>query len=97
MTYTTVDQERESHGSLWAWYHTINVTSLDNAGVETYDPASRFGIEVLGVEVVGQEDESLAIVWDHVDGEFKVRNRSDDSTVAQGTDIGEVVLKVDGK
>lgn len=104
MTYSTVSEERESSGSMWAWFHTINVTSLDGAGAESYDPGSRFNAEVLGVDVIGQEDESLDIVWDHLDGELKVAEISDtgDGTggrvdVAQGTDIGEVQLRIDGK
>ncbi len=104
MTYDNIDQQRESGGSLWSVYHTIDITSLDQAGVETYDPGGRFGVDPYGVEVIGQEDESLDIVWDHIDGELKVKEISDtgDGTggrvdVAQGTAVGEVVLRVDGE
>lgn len=97
MAYNTVDQQRESGGSFYSVFHTIDITSLDQAGIEPYDPGGRFGVTPYGVEVIGQADESLAVVWDSVDGELKVRNRADDSTVAQGTAVGEVVLRVDGE
>jgi hypothetical protein len=104
MTHTTLEQERESSGSYYSVFHTIDITSLDQAGVETYDPKGRFGVTPYGVAVIGQGDETLDIGWDHVDGELKVKEITDtgDGTggrvdVAQGTAVGEVVLRVDGK
>jgi len=99
MTYSTVNVERENHGSVEAVYHRVNVTSLDAAGVENYDPGTATGLEdaaEYGVSVVGQEDESLHIVWDHLAAELAVLNVSDGSDVANNTDIGEVLLKVEG-
>jgi len=104
MTHTTIDQERESGGSTYTWFHTIDITGLDAAGAENYDPASRFGAEVLGVDVVGQEDETVIATWDHVDGQIKAKEVTDtgDGTggltdIASGTAVGELVLRVDGK
>jgi hypothetical protein len=99
MTHSTTNTEPESAGSLDRVVHTIDVTSLDSAGVETYDPEAEVGIsgaDRYGVSVRGQEDETLAIVWDHIDGELKVKNRDDGTDVANNTDIGEVVLDVLG-
>lgn len=99
MTHSTVNTEPESRGSTDEVLHTIDVTSLDSAGVETYDPEAEVGIsgaDRYGIAVRGQEDESLHIVWDHVAGELAVLNVSDATDVAQGTDIGEVVLEVVG-
>jgi hypothetical protein len=100
MTHSTVETVPASAGSEDAVYHTIDVTSLDSAGVETYDPAAEVGIagaDRYGVSVRGQEDETLALVWDHVDGELKAKNRDDGTDVANNTDIGEVILEVVGE
>ena len=99
MTYSTVNRERENRGSVDAVFHTIDITSLDAAGVENYDPGTATGLEApdeYGVRVVGQEDEALHIVWDHLAGELAVLNVSDATDVANNTDVGEVVLEVVG-
>jgi hypothetical protein len=104
MTYNTLDQQRESGGSFYSVFHTIDITSLDQAGAEPYDPGGKFGVTPYGVEVIGQQDETLDIVWDHVDSQLKVTEINDtgDGTggrvdVAAGTAVGEVVLRVDGE
>lgn len=97
MTHDSLNVEDESGGSVRSYYHTIDITSLDNAGVEDYDPGSRFGIGVHGVAVVGQEPAGLFIRWDSVNEQLHVTDAADGTTVAQGTDVGEVILRVDGK
>lgn len=99
MTHSTVNTERENSGSVDTVYHTIDITSLDAAGTENYDPDAELGLSdaaEYGVAVVGQEDESLHIVWDHVAEEIAVLNVSDGTDVADTTDVGEVVLEVTG-
>jgi hypothetical protein len=97
MTHSTINVEDESGGSVRSYYHTIDITSLDQAGVEDYSPGDRFGIGVDGVAVVGQEPAGLFIRWDHVNNQLHVTDAADGTTVAQGTDVGEVVLRVDGR
>jgi hypothetical protein len=98
MTHSTINIEDESGGSVRSYYHTIDITSLDTAGVEDYSPGATFGgLGVYGVAVVGQEPADLFIRWDHVNEQLHVTDASDGTTVAQGTDVGEVVLRVDGK
>jgi hypothetical protein len=96
MTHSTVDTQPENSGSFDSVYHTIDITSLDNAGAEAYDPDSELGLSPHGVSVNGQEADDLFIRWDHVDDSLTVTDASDGTTVAAGTDVGEVVLKVDG-
>jgi hypothetical protein len=99
MTHSTTNTERESAGSVDRVYHDIDITSLDSAGVETYDPGTELGLEdasEYGVTVAGQEDASLLIVWDHVAEQLEVRNASDATDVANNTDVGRVLLRVDG-
>ena len=99
MTYTTVGTERESAGSTEVLFHTIDITSLDAAGAENYDPSTAAGLEVDhtgGVSVVGQADATVKIVWDHVNEQLSVVNVADATDVASGTAVGEVRLRVEG-
>lgn len=99
MTHSTVNVEAENEGSTDAVIHTIDITSLDNAGAENYDPAAELGLEGegrYGISVRGQGDSSLFVVYDHVNGTLDVRNVSDGTNVASGTAVGEVVLHVKG-
>lgn len=99
MTHSTVNMERESDGSLEGVLHTIDITSLDSNGAETYNPSDELGVEGegrFGISVRGQGDSSLFIVYDHVTGDLDVRNVSDGTNVASGTAVGEVVLHVKG-
>jgi hypothetical protein len=106
MTHSTVDSERESGGSTETLYHTIDITSLDSAGVENYDPSTEAGVDVDstgGVDIVGQADATYFVRWDHVNGQLTVKEVNDtgDGTggladVASGTAVGEVRLRVEG-
>ena len=97
MSYDTLNLAEESSGSLRAYYHTIDITALDGAGTEPYNPGSRFGVAVDGVGIVGQGDETYAVTYDHVADALKVRNLADGTAVAAGTAVGEVILRVEGK
>jgi len=99
MTHDTLNTETENAGSRDAVYHLINITSLDSAGVEQYDPEAEAGItgaDDYGVSVRGQEDETVAIVYDTVDAELKVKNIADGTDVANNTAVGEVLLETVG-
>lgn len=106
MSHTTTNVEAESEGSLESALHTIDITSLDNAGQETYDPSTELGIEGadrFGVDVRGQQDPNVFVRWDHINGVLTVKEVVDtgDGTgglqdVAAGTAVGEVVLHVKG-
>lgn len=106
MTHSTSSLERESFGSLKAFIHTIDITSLDSAGEESYDPSGELNVnqgDNYGVHVVGQEDESKFFAWDHVAETLHVQEVTDtgDGTggygdVANNTDCGEVRLLVVG-
>lgn len=100
MTHSTINTERENAGSLDVAYHTIDITSLDSAGVENYDPRAEVGLDdaaLLGVGVRGAEDPTVQVAWDHVNEQLDVINVSDATDVADNTDVGEVVLEVVGK
>lgn len=99
MTHDTVATERENAGSLDTAHHVIDITSLDGAGAEQYDPEAEVGLDSpgrFGIDVRAQEDESVLIRYDHVAGELSVVNVSDGSDVTSGTDVGEVMLHVFG-
>lgn len=100
MTYATINTEQENAGSKDVVYHTINITSLDGAGTEPYDPAAAVGISdasIYGVSVRGQETASLAIGYDHINGNLTVNELSDGTATTAGTDVGEVLLEVVGQ
>jgi len=99
MTYSTVSAERESGGSTDRVFHTIDITSLDSAGAETYDADAETGVDPQqhGVDVVGQADTSYLVRWDHVNEQLSVVNVADGTAVASGTAVGEVRLRVEGK
>jgi hypothetical protein len=100
MVHSTINRERENAGSVSVVYHKIDITELDNTGTENYDPDAEVGIsgaDEYGVDVVGLEDPSLAVQWDHPNGALNLRNLSDGAQVADNTDVGEVILRVFGK
>lgn len=106
MTHTTTNVERENAGSVDRVVQTIDITSLDAAGAETYDPGAEVGLEnadEYGVTVRGQENPGYQIVWDHINSELAVKYADYDAAsdgvlidVPSATDVGEVVLDVIG-
>ena len=97
MTHSTIDTQRENSGSFVSVYHTIDITSLDSSGSETFDPAVEGNLrDVLGISVNGQEASDQFVRWDHINEQLHVTNAADGTAVASGTDVGEVVLKIDG-
>jgi hypothetical protein len=99
MTHSTINTEAENSGSVSVVYHTIDITSLDAAGSETYDPESETnlaGADRYGIAVRGQENTGYEFAWDHINGALTVVNVSDGTDVASGIDVGEVVLEVIG-
>lgn len=99
MTHSTVNTEQENRGSTDAVFHTIDITSLDAAGVENYDPetdTNLSGADRYGVAVRGLENPQYRVAWDHVNAQLDVINVSDGADVASATDVGEVILEVVG-
>ena len=99
MTHSTTDRAAESGGSTTVVFHTIDITSLDSAGAETYDPDAELDVAVDttgGIDVVGQENTAYLVRWDHLTAQLTVVNVADGTDVAAATDVGEVVLKVEG-
>lgn len=99
MTYSITNREPESAGSLDAVFATVDITSLDSAGYEPFDPATAFNVDGAGrygVAVRGLENPQYRVVYDHLNGRLDVINVSDGSDVAAGTDVGEVIVEVNG-
>jgi len=99
MTHTTVNSEDTNRGSEDAVFHTIDITSLDSAGAETYDPETETnlsGADRYGVSVRSTADETVLVRWDHVAGNLSVVNVADGTDVTSGTAVGEVILEVVG-
>jgi len=99
MTHTTVATERENAGSLDTVYHVIDITGLDGAGTEQYDPEAEVGLsqpERFGIDVRAMADDSFRVVYDHVNDELSVTNAADNTDPTSGTAVGEVMLEVTG-
>jgi len=99
MTHSTVATERENQGSTDVVYHVIDITSLDSAGTEQYDPGDELGLESpgrFGIDVRAQENSGYLIRYDHINDALTVVNVSDGTDVADATDVGEVMLEVVG-
>lgn len=99
MTHSTTSLERESFGSLKAFIHVIDITSLDSAGQEDYDPSTELNVNLgtdYAVLVAGKEDQTTGISWDHLNDHLDVIDLADSTNIANNTDVGEVKLVVVG-
>lgn len=97
MTHDTTNVDHESGGSVVSVFATLDITSLDNANTEDFDPASEFSLQdVLGVAVLGLESpESFTVDFDHLDGTALSVLNADGTDPTAGTDVGEVRIRVD--
>lgn len=97
MSHDTVDKTNENSGSERTVVHDIDITSLDAAGKENYDPAAETDVSRANtVEVVGIEDPSYTVQHDHVAGGLHVKVAADGTDVASGTAVGQVRVRVQG-
>lgn len=71
---------------------TVNITSLEQSGAEPWTPKDELAelTDPTKVVIAGQESTTHAITFDHLDKQFNVRDRSDNSLTSSGTDVGEV-------
>lgn len=100
MTHSTVNQERENRGSLTTVFHEINVTSLDVAGEEGYDPSAEVGIEGegrFGIGVRGHTNSTIQWGYNSTTGNVTAQKLSDGSDIPAGESIGHVTLEVSGE
>ena len=97
MTHTTTVEERVSDGSYEGVYATLDITSLDAANNESFDPGSELGLDtVLGVSVEGVENADLYVVqFDHLANALYVEGYGGTDPTA-ATDVGEVRVKASG-
>lgn len=97
MTHTTTVEDRLSGGSFETWFVTLDITSLDNANNESFDPAAELNLsDLLGVSVAGlEEPESYVVQFDHLDGTTLYVEGYGGTDPTAGTDVGEVRLRVD--
>lgn len=98
MTHTTTVEERVTDGNYKAVFATLDITSLDNANNESFDPGAEFGFNtVLGVSVEGLENpESYVVQFDHLAGNALYVEGYGGTDPTAGTDVGEVRVKVSG-
>lgn len=99
MTHTTTVEGRESAGSFRSVFATLDITSLDNANNESFDPGSELGIDnVLGVSILGLENpESYVVQFDHLAGNALYVEGYGGTDPTATTDVGEVRVRVDGE
>jgi hypothetical protein len=99
MTYSITNREVENNGSVTAVYATVDITSLDSAGFEPFDPSAALGVDGAadyGVSVVGSESNAYLVRWDHVNERLSVVDVADGTDTASATDVGEVIVKAEG-
>jgi hypothetical protein len=99
MTYSITNVEQENRGSADSVVATVDITSLDSAGFEPFDPSAALGIDDVadyGARVCGQENTAYLIRWDTANSRISVVNVSDGTDVTSTTDVGEVVLEFVG-
>ena len=99
MTYSLTNTDDGNRGSRDDAVAVVDITSLDSAGYEPFDPDAVFGLEdstELGVAIRGQEDPQYVFGYDHVNQRITVKNMSDGTDVTSGTDVGEVVVEAIG-
>jgi len=97
MTHSTTVEDRLSGGNYETVVATLDITSLDNANNEAFDPAAELGFDtVLGVAVAGVENaDSYVVQYDHLETDLYVEGYGGTDPTA-GTDVGEVRVRVDG-
>lgn len=100
MAHDIIATEAENRGSLATVFAVLDITALDAAGTENFDPAAELGITGasgrFGIDVRAQADNTYRLTWDHVAGELAVQNVADGTDVANDTAVGEVMLEVTG-
>lgn len=98
MTHTITTEERESGGSYASVFATVDITSLDNAASEDFDPDAELDLRTVeGVSVLGLENAgSYQVAYDHVAGNSLAVLSADGTDPTSGTDVGEVRIRVDG-
>jgi hypothetical protein len=80
-------------------YLTVDITSLDSAGFEPFDPEAVTGLggaDKYGVAVRAVENSAYLVRWDHVNERLDVVEVADGTDTTSGTDVGEVLLEITG-
>jgi hypothetical protein len=100
MTYSITNREVENSGSVEAVYLTVDITSLDSAGFEPFNPDAVTGADGAatdyGVSVRAVENSAYLVRWDHINERLDVVDVADGTDTASATDVGEVILEVVG-
>ncbi|WP_435175642.1 hypothetical protein [Halorussus sp. AFM4] len=98
MTHSTTVERRGIAGDHEYVVATLDITSLDAANNETFDPASEFGFDdVFGVSILGVENAGSYIAqFDHLAGNALYVEGYGGTDPTAGTDVGEVRVKVSG-
>ena len=100
MAHTIEATEPINRGSLTGVIAVLDITALDAAGTENFDPAAELGITGasgrFGIDVRAQADNDYRITWDHVNEELAVQDVADGADTANDTAVGEVMLEVIG-
>lgn len=74
----------------------LDITSLDDAGVETSFNASDYHPNAEGVAVLGQVGEQYVISWRRNADELVLTDLDTAAAVPQGTAVGIIEIKVEG-
>jgi hypothetical protein len=94
MTHTTTVIDRLSTGDSVTVIAELDITSLDNAASENFDPVSEFALQgVLNVEVGRLENPNTYIVQAAADNDLSVETYGGTDPTA-GTDVGTVRVSV---
>lgn len=94
MTHTTTVIDRLSTGDSVTVVADIDITSLDNAASEDFDPVSEFALQgVLNLEVGQLENPNTYVVQAAADNDLAVEQYGGTDPTA-GTDVGTVRVSV---
>lgn len=97
MTHDTNEKTEESSGSERSVVHEINITELDSAGEEDYDPETETAVaDAASVSVVGQEDADLLITPNADYTALNVNDLTGGAGADEGAAVGVVRLRVQG-
>lgn len=96
MTESTTVVERGNAGDHRYVIAEVDITSLDSAGTEPYDPSAKFNLEGAYGAVVDQEDYTHHVFYDHDNTQIIAKDVADGTDLADNTDVGTVTIRFVG-
>lgn len=96
MTETTTVVEAGNEGDHRYVIAEVDITSLDTAGTEPFDPSAKFNLEGAYGSVVDQEDYTHHIFYDSDGTQIIAKDVADGTDLANNLDVGTVTIRFVG-